>query len=95
MRIFLLIIAVALQGCASLTAMLGSSPDSGRNFGQQNLSDTSYSHTDPAYPSVVVRADGRVASVMPPCGNTAVVVNPDGTHSIALINGSTATIVTP
>ncbi|HJA97230.1 MAG TPA: hypothetical protein H9920_05880 [Candidatus Alistipes faecavium] len=47
------------------------------------------------YPATMVRTDGQVVTVMKPVGNLAVVVNPDGSHSTAVIHGGMATIVTP
>lgn len=47
------------------------------------------------YPATMVRTDGQVVTVMKPIGGLAVVVNPDGSHSTAVINGGMATIVTP
>lgn len=47
------------------------------------------------YPATMVRTDGQVVTVMKPIGNLAVVVNPDGSHATAVINGGMATIVTP
>ena len=48
-----------------------------------------------SYPATMVRTDGQVVTVMKPIGNLAVVVNPDGSHSTAVINGGMATIITP
>lgn len=48
-----------------------------------------------SYPATMVRTDGQVVTVMKPVGNLAVVVNPDGSHSTAVIHGGMATIVTP
>lgn len=47
------------------------------------------------YPATMVRTDGQVVTVLKPIGGLAVVVNPDGSHSTAAINGGMATIVTP
>lgn len=83
--IILLAAAALLQGCASLAVVQRNGMENPAAAGspqRQSRAGTSIS-------------DGGHAVVMSPCGNTSVVVNPDGTHSIAIVNGSTATIVTP
>ena len=94
--VILLVAATLLQGCAPLTVAQQSStetPAAADAPQRKNRAGTHISLTGPSYPFVT--PEGGHAVVMPPCGNTSVVVNPDGSHSIAIVNGSTATIVTP
>lgn len=98
MKIVIVLLAAWLTGCASLTALQASDPDAAVETAPSpdRLKAGQTVTTEPgSYPAVAVTADGGHALVLPPCGNTSVVINPDGSHSIAIINGQTATIVTP
>ncbi len=98
MKIAIVLLAAWLTGCASLTALQASDPGAAAqatHSSRRLRAGQSVTTVAGSYPTVAVTPEGGHALVMPPCGNTAVVVNPDGSHSIAVINGMTATIVTP
>lgn len=96
-RVILLLSAILLQGCISLTVVAGGGehPAIGDREERPDRTGESFGIPGSSFPSVVVTPEGGHAVVLPPCGSTSVVVNPDGTHSIAIVDGSTATIVTP
>lgn len=94
-RTVILSFALLAAGCGPLCAVrteAEASCDAGQ-LEERSAAGTRLTLFGPSFPMTVTEADGCPVTVMPPCGTTAVVVNPDGSHSIAIVNGATATIV--
>lgn len=94
-RAAILLLALLATGCGPLLAVRteADAPRSEEQPGDRLPTGTTLTLFGPSFPMTVTGPDGQAVNIMPPCGQTAVVVNPDGSHSVAVINGQTATIV--
>lgn len=91
----LLVLALLHTSCAGvIITPLEQSRTTGQNP-RMKAGETISLGSGQNYPFITAIGGGATVTVMPPTGNTAVVINPDGSHSIAIIDGSTATIITP
>lgn len=94
-RTAILLLALLATGCGSLYAVR-TDADASQSETQSDgrlPAGTTLTLFGSSFPMTVTGPDGQPVNIMPPCGQTAVVVNPDGSHSVAIINGQTATIV--